>query len=173
MNENSFIGYEYKDVTVRRDMEALYTDSFPSFGWQPEGRMASLSPGTAVTLKFKRNRRIANKAELTRLQREFERHISEIEKLEDSKMIMPSAAAYSVGIIGTALMAGSVFAVTAAHPIVPLCIVLAIPGFIGWVIPYFLFNRMKQKRTSEAMPLIDSKYDAIYEICDKACRLSA
>ena len=169
---NSFIGYEYKDVTVRRDMEALYADSFPSFGWQPEGRTVSLSPVTTVTLKFKRNRRIANKAELTRLQREFERHISELEKLEDSKMTVPSAAAYAVGIIGTALMAGSVFAITAANPIIPLSIVLAVPGFTGWVLPYFLFNRLKQKKTSEAMPLIDSKYDAIYELCDEACRLS-
>ena len=165
MQENNFIAYEYKDVTVRRDMEALYLDSFPSFGWLPEGRTASLSP-SAVTLKFKRNRKITNKAELARLQREFDSHLEEIEKLENSKIIAPSAVAYTVGIVGTAFMAGSVFSYLAG--MIALCIILAVPAFVGWVVPYFAFLRIKKSKSDKAAPLIDCKYDAIYETCEKA-----
>jgi len=169
--KSNFIAYEYKDVTVRRDMEALYADSLPSFGWKLEGTSPALSIST-VNLKFKRNRRITNKAELTRLQREFENHMSEIEKLEDSKMIAPSAVAYGIGIVGAAFMAGSVFAITAATPLIPLCIILAVPGFIGWILPYFLFKKIKQSKTEKVSPLIDRQYDAIYETCEKANRLA-
>lgn len=42
----------------------------------------------SVTLKFKRNRKICNKAELTRLQRNFDACIAEIQSLKTSKRIM-------------------------------------------------------------------------------------
>jgi len=30
----SFVAYEYKEVTTTRDMENLYADGYQSFGWQ-------------------------------------------------------------------------------------------------------------------------------------------
>ena len=163
--ENNFIAYEYKDVAVRRDMEALYADSFPSFGWKLEARSPSIGL-TTVNLKFKRDRRITNKAELARLQREYESNIEEIEKLENSKLIAPSAIAYGVGIIGTAFMAGSVFSYLGS--MVALCIILAIPAFAGWIVPYFAYKKITKSKADKVAPLIDGKYDAIYETCEKA-----
>lgn len=32
--ENGFIGYEYMEVAADRQMEAVYADSYPSFGWR-------------------------------------------------------------------------------------------------------------------------------------------
>ena len=164
-NENSFIAYEYKEVTVHRGIETLYADGYPSFGWKLDGTGLAMNL-TSVNLKFKRDRRIQNKNELTKLQREFEAQAKNIEKLEDSKMIAPSVVAYSVGIVGTALMAGSVFAFLAS--MIPLCIILAIPAFIGWVVPYFAFLKVKQTKESKVTPIIDQQYDAIYELCEKA-----
>lgn len=31
-NEANFIGYEYKDVTVKRKMESVYIDGYTNFG---------------------------------------------------------------------------------------------------------------------------------------------
>ena len=31
--ENKFVGYEYKKVSVRNEMESLWIDSYESFGW--------------------------------------------------------------------------------------------------------------------------------------------
>ena len=169
-NENNFIAYEYKDVSIRRGMETLYADGYPSFGWKLDATGPSLSL-TNVNLKFKRNRRLQNKAELTRLQREFESKAHEIEKLEESKAIAPSVVAYGVGIAGTAFMAGSVFAFLAS--MIPLCIILAVPAFAGWIIPYFAFNRVKRNKEEKVAPMIDRQYDAIYEVCEQGSRLLA
>ena len=76
-----------------------------------------------------------------------------------------------MGILGTAFMAGSTFAVTADPPQILLCIILAIPGFLGWIFPYFLYTRSVRKQTEKITPLIEEKYDEIYEICEKGNKL--
>lgn len=109
--------------------------------------------------------------ELTRLQRNFEACVSEIEALEKSKTSSATMYALSLAMIGTAFMAGSVFAVTASPPHIILCILLAIPGFLGWILPYFLYKRIVGKQTEKLTPLIEKKYDEIYEICEKGNKL--
>lgn len=81
-----------------------------------------------ITIRLKRDRRIINKTELTRLQRNFEAYVTEIEHLEKEKTSFPTIRAITMGIVGTAFMAGSTFAVTAEPPQILLCIILAIPG---------------------------------------------
>ena len=173
MNNNAqngdFVGYEYKELTVKRDMEGVYADGYPNFGWQLEGSSTSLR---AVNLKFKRDRKIRNKAELTRLQRQFESNIMEIERLAQSKTSAASTTAFIIGFIGTAFMAGATFAFIYAE-MIPLMIALAVPGFIGWFIPYQLYNKIRSKKTTAITPLIEQQYDAIYEVCGKAHGLLA
>jgi len=166
-----FVGYEYKEVAVSRNMEGVYADAYPSFGWTLDGSSNSAISISTVNLKFKRDRKIRNKAELTRLQRQFESNAREIETLEQSKTTKASIVAFTIGLLGTALMTGSVFAVLAN--MVPLCIILAVPAFVGWVLPYLSFNKLKAKRTEVVTPLIDQQYDAIYDACQKAHGLLA
>lgn len=166
-NTNGFIGYEYKDITVKRGRESVYADGYANFGWALESTTIPIQNIGSVTMKFKRDRKIRNKAELSRLQRQFESDIVEIEGLESSKTI----GAYSIGIIGVAFIAGSVFAYNAG--LVPLSIILAIPGFIAWIIPYFSYLSFRKKKTEQTAPLIDQKYDEIYEACKKANGLLA
>ena len=167
-NDNNFVAFEYKEINVRRSMETVYADAYPSFGWQLEGAAPSLSVDT-TTLKFKRNRKIPNKTEITKLQREFENQTREIEKLEDSKAIAPSVVAFGIGIIGIAFLAGAIFSYLAN--MLPLCIVLGIPAFIGWVVPYFAYRKVARKKTEKVTPVIDRQYDAVYEVCEKASKL--
>ena len=165
-NGEGFIGYEYKEVAVNRDIKGVYADAYPNFGWALEGSSTSVIGISTVNLKFKRDRKIRNKAELTWLQRQFESNVREIEKLEQSKTMTASIVAYTIGLVGTAFMAGSVFAVLAN--MIPLCVILAIPAFLGWVLPYINFNKLRAKRTEAVTPLIDQQYDAIYDVCEKA-----
>lgn len=165
-NENGFIGYEYKDVTVNRAMESVVADGYQNFGWVLEGTDTPIGGVNSVILKFKRDRKIRNKSEITRLQRQFDACVDEIGTLERSKVIGASAVAYAIGVFGTAFMAGSVFAFLAE--MLPLCIVLAIPAFVGWVIPYFCYVRINKKKTEQITPFIDGKYDEIYSVCEKA-----
>lgn len=171
MDEKNFVGYEYREINVKRSLVSIYADGYENFGWKLEGTAEQLGKLTmdSITLRFKRDRKIRNKTELTRLQRNFDACVQEIITLEASKGTKASAVAYIVGIIGTAFMAGSVFAVTADR-IVP-CIILAIPAFIGWILPCFLFKSIEKKKIAYVTPLIDKKYDEIYTVCEKANNL--
>ena len=157
-------------------------DGYENFGWQVDtnvsGTLQAKSKGTSqtavsdkVVIRLKRDRRIINKAELTRLQRNFEACVREIAQLEKSKTSKSSAAAIAVGVAGTVFMAGATFAVTASPPHIALCIILAVPGFAGWILPYFLYRHMEKEKIEELTPLIEEKYDEIYEICEKGNRL--
>ncbi len=121
---------------------------------------------------LKRNRKIINKAELTRLQRNLEDCLRQVNELEASKTRKATIVSIAIGIIGTMFMTGSVFAVTAEPPIIWLCVLLAIPAFVGWITPYFCFTKMVHKRIAVVTPLIEEKYDEVHEICEKANKLS-
>lgn len=176
MSENKFIGYEYRTISVPKDKASVYLDGYQNFGWEPEGgEEAAAANGQSVlpsvssmtTLRFKRDRKIRNKAELTRLQRQFDACVEEIVNLERSKTTKAMIVSLSVGVIGCAFMAGSVFAVTAAIPQVVLSAVLAVPGFVCWILPFFLHQNLRTKRTAVVNPLVDKKYDEIYDVCEK------
>ena len=164
--EDSYIGYEYKEVNVPREMEPVYVDGYASFGWQKESCNALSTGQETVNLKFKRNRKLRNKAELTRLQRQFEECATEIISLEHAKTMGASIAAYAVGLIGTAFMAGSVFAYIGG--LVIASVLLAIPALLGWIIPYFAYCAIKKNKTARLAPIIDQKYDEIYASGEKA-----
>ena len=168
--EKNFVGYEYQSVTVSRDLENLYSDGYRNFGWSLEGASGNRMGVLSVTMKFKRDRRIRNKAELTRLQRQFDACITEICGMEKSKFSSASMVAFSIGVAGCAFLAGATFAFLAS--MIPLCIILAIPGFVGWILPYFCYNNTFAKKSRSLAPLIDGKFDEIYEICEKANGLS-
>ncbi len=171
-NRERFVGYEYKEVTIKKNYVSLYIDSYENFGWIFEKEKASLQKVGSQVLEFKRDRMIRNKAELTRLQRQFDSIIEEIEYLERNKTLKASVIAYILGVIGCAFIAASVFAITYALNI-PLMIVLSVPGFICWMLSYILYVRIKMYRTQEIAPLIEDKYDKAYEVTKRASALIA
>ena len=168
---NSFVGYEYKEISADSEKASMFLDGYMSFGWTADENIQPSRVLGRVSIKLKRDRKIMNKAELTRLQRHFEACMSEIDEMEFSKTQSATIWAIAIGIIGAAFMAGSVFAVTAAPPMIALCVILGIPGFIGWALPYFVFKKMVQQRVEKITPLIEQKYDEIYEICEKGSKL--
>lgn len=166
----NFVGYEYKEMVTDSSRLSFLLDGYESFGWEEDGSLTESVQQRAV-LRMKRNRKIVNKVELTRLERNFEACVDEIEKLEKAKTSAAAMYAIMLGIIGTAFMAGSTFAVTAQPPHYILCILLAVPGFLGWIFPYFLYKKIAGKQKEKILPLIEAKYDEIYEICEKGNKL--
>ena len=162
-----YVGYDYKTITTDIEKTSMYLDAYENFGWIPDDSVQIGQDGVTVALKLKRDRKILNKTELTRLQKHFEACMDEITTLENSKTLTATMYSIAVGLIGTAFMAGSVFAVTHEPPMIPLCVILGIPGIIGWTFPYYFFKLFSKKRTAEVTPLIEQKYDEIHEICEK------
>lgn len=165
--KRDFVGYEYKEIASDSSNLFFLIDGYENFGWELNENQIS----EKKTIQLKRNRKIINKQELTRLQRNFESCMDEIEKLEKAKTSAATIYALILGFIGTAFIAGSVFAVTAEPPHIFLCILSAIPGFAGWITPYFVYQRTAVKRTERLTPLIERKYNEIYEICERGNRL--
>ena len=162
-----FVGYEYKEITGPDSRVSQYLDCYECFGWQADGNLPAGSRMGQTTIRMKRDRKIVNKMELTRLQRHFEACAKEIQTLEKSKTFAASIWALVVGIIGTAFMAGATFAVTHEPPMILPCILLAVPGFLGWILPYFLYRRVAVGQAKKLQPVIEAKEEEIYAICEK------
>ena len=174
-DEKKFISYDYKEVEAERNMIPFLRDGYENFGWETEEKVSESkthpNQNQKSILQMKRNRKIMNKPELQRLQSHFEACVKDVKALEKSKESKATMISLIVGIVGTAFMAGSVFAITAESPLIVLGIVLAIPGFIGWILPYFLYKRIREKQAQMINQLIEKKYDEIYEICEKGNKL--
>lgn len=168
--QKSFVGYEYKEIAAEDSMASFLLDGYENFGWELDENFTAEGRGGKV-IRLKRNRKILNKMELTRLQRNFEACVNEIQTMEKNKTSKATVYALICGIIATAFMAGSTFAVTAQPPHIVLCIILAVPGLIGWILPYFLYKKTVGKETEKMTLLIEEKYDEIYEICEKGNKL--
>lgn len=170
MSDNTrpnFTAYEYKELTVRSDKASLYLDCYESFGWKPDENFPPQESKDRMTLRLKRDRKLVNHIELTRLQRNFEASMEEIIALEHSKTSTATIWALCIALMGTAFMAGSVFAITAAPPHVVLCILLAVPGFAGWIAPFFVYRIIRDKKTRQVNPFIEEKIEEIYGMCEK------
>lgn len=172
MTYNKYAGYDYKEVNTDSKYVSMYLDGYENFGWkQDEKRNMTVSDSGRTTLHLKRERKIMNKPELTRLQHQYEDCLHQIDLLEKSKSSKATAYAIGIGVIGTAFMAGAVFAVTAVTPMIILCIILAIPGFAGWIAPYFVYKAMCEKRIPVVNPMLEDKYDEMDQVCEKGRHL--
>lgn len=163
----SFVGYEYKEIPASGERASFCLDGYQSFGWVPDARTAEQGNRGKGKLVLKRNRKLVNKAELTRLQRHFEACLRELDELERSRTANASLCAILLGLLGTGFLAGATFAVVGDTPNILLCVALAIPGFLGWIFPWFLYRAMVRRRARVVDQLMERKYDEIDTVCRK------
>ena len=167
--------YDYLSYDVKKEMENVYIDIFKNLGWEFIGsEIGILNTGININTKlnFKRDRKIAHKTELNSIKTEIEQCFFNIEKLTKNKYILPSIYAYSIGILGTILVALSVFAVTGYLNLnMIFSTLLGIIGIALWIPPYFLYKNVLKEQDLKARPLIDNEYDKIDELCNKANKL--
>ena len=166
-----FVGYDYKEIPVDGESAAFRLDCYQNFGWEVDDRVSESARRKKGKLVLRRDRKIVNKMELTRLQRHFEACIHELEELERSRTSGATICAILVGLVGTGFLAGATFAATHQPPMIVLTILLAIPGFLGWILPYFLYRAMVRRRARVVDELMEKKYDEICEICEKGHQL--
>lgn len=169
---NSFVAYEYANIAARRSAESLYRDCYRSFGWEPaDGRGEYLTNPEMVSLKMKRDRRINNRSEVTNLQHRCESALENIDHLERQKITSAISTAIALGVAGTVFMALATFCYL--WGLIPLMVILAIPGFILWGVAYFAYNKVKKNKAAWNAPLIDAQYDIVYDTCEQAAALLA
>lgn len=171
MSPTDFVAYEYVTTRVDRALEALHKDTYRNLGWIEDGYGATLPGRGVVELKFKRDRRVRERAALLGLQREADAAIASISALERSRTSVAMTVSIIVGIVGSAFLAGSVFTLQ-ADLLIP-SVVLGAVGLIGWVLGYFLYGRVRERRSRRLAPLIERQYENAYDAAERAARLLA
>jgi hypothetical protein len=100
------------------------------------------------------------------LQRKCQSALENIDRLERSKGVAAFTVAMVIGIIGCALLAGSVFAAGAESWV--LCFVLGIPGLLVCLVGYLAHSRIYSRKSRSVAPLIDREYEVVYETSEQA-----
>lgn len=178
-----FIAYDYLKLEVLPDLEQLYVDCYQSFGWELtkvsektidqdyyiNGRTFIEKP--LVTLKFKRNRKIKNKVELLKLQKNMEEAFKKIEKLNKEPELISTIYSVSLGVIGLLFIIFFILSLTSQNPLYILGIINGIIGIAGLILAYFMYNKKRKEIQAKNEILIEEQYNIIYENCEKANNL--
>lgn len=166
MCEKKFTMYEYMEVKINQNLASLCKDCYQELGWNITDTHSGVD---TVTLKLARDRKIPNRSSLCELQRTCEDAFIAIERLEKRMLAKPIGGSLGIGLLGTALTAVSVFAVTGYLP--RFCAVLAIFGFLAWAAAYPLYRKFLRESNAKFAPLMEQHFDIIYDACEKAGQL--
>lgn len=154
-----FVGYEYTSVRVSAAHESMVVDGYRNFGWLPDGSRNGM-------LRFKRDRSLLNKTELTRLQRQFDSHLRELDSLEKAPGYKSSLIGWCVGLLGCVFLGGATFSYLGGFMV--LMVVLAVPGFLCWLGAAPIANKIRRVVEVCNEPTIDHLYDMNYDVCRRA-----
>lgn len=86
-----------------------------------------------------------------------------------TKGMTAAIAASAVSLLGTAFLGISTFAYLAG--MTPVFLIAAVPGFLGWIFPFFLYQKMKASRERAIAPKIEEQHETIYGICKSGSEL--
>lgn len=166
-----FIAYEYREITVFKKDAERYADGFENFGWQCDDVKEDPQANAIVTLHMKRDRKLINHMELTRLQSQFECCMAETVKLEGLGKERGTIAALMVGLTGFLLMLGAYLVAATFEPAVWLSILIGILGIALCALAIPAYRRVTQTQTEKIKPYLFAKQDEISMVCEKGYKL--
>lgn len=167
------VTYEYLSLNIKDDLEPMYIDFYESLGWisintgKRDYYINSDPKKNLINIKFKRNRRIQNKEELNKLQKQMEEIMSNIEKIEKRPNTKATIYAMIVGIIGLGFMALALGASTGESMRIVPTVIFSVLTILCWSIPPFLYKEIVKKETEKIKVEIDKEHEKIYDICEK------
>jgi hypothetical protein len=195
-NNNNFIAYEYKNITVKQDDVTIYVDCLSNFGWvlvdEHEQKFQPVIPSGAavytqvvnavapdhtnegletVALKFKRDRNINNRLEVNRLESRCVDALSSINGMERKSNAYTMGISLGTGIIGTVILAGAIHCFKSSNIVAG--VLLAVLGFAGWGIGFFANSKVKQKKSVQTEPMVQEQLEIAYSACEQAHALLA
>ena len=165
--------YDYKTIKVKREIEALVSDTYENLGWELTNTSSVEGSLFYINLSFKRDRKINNKVELLKLQEKADNVIANIENFQSKKKNAGLTEALSTGIVGALTFGGGM----------SMCMVLSGIGFmlggiaIGLVgagicaLAYPIFKKVNKRKTTQIQPILETEYDKLADICEEAGKL--
>lgn len=172
MKERKFVIYEYRTRTVRTKDRAKETDCAEAFGWEEAETEPSIGDNCVIT--FRRDRKIAHKAELTRLEKRADEARATLRALEKSKTRFANAFSWIFGVVAVLVAGGGMSLVMTTEGGVKAMIAGIILGVVGIAmccVNYPIYNRIVLKKTREVSPAIDSGEEALANILEQGDEL--
>lgn len=157
---------EYLEVLINPKIAQLCRQCYETLGWE------IISSTTGINLdilRMKRSKKIKNRVELCKLQRECEDALIKLEQLEKIKNSKEKRTAIMSSLIGVTFLIGTV--ITYSFNIYFVSIVFAALGIVGWGIAFLLYKRYILKNENKIKQEINESYDIIYQVCEKAKQL--
>ncbi|MFC4224329.1 hypothetical protein [Lysinibacter cavernae] len=161
--------YEYLTVKALRHNELELADTYRSFGWTLEQSDAAGVGSPTIFLRFKRDRHIKNRPMIDDLQRTATTALNAAEELDRTKTRKAMLVALSTGLLGTVLLAVSVFLLIGSATF--LSWVLGIFGLIFWALSPLLYRQVATKSAQSAGPKIAKQRDVAYGAMENSIRL--
>lgn len=173
--EKDVITYDYKTISAKREMETMTIDAYENLGWEFVGSSVSGGAIFHVNLSFKRDRKIANKQNLLKLQEKIDSTLQNIEVLQNKKKTIGTIPALCVGVTGTLIFGGGMSMVMTLGVSSGIAvgwlvggIILGIVGLgvalLGWPI----YKRTKRKGLAKIEPILENEYNKLADICEEA-----
>lgn len=166
------VSYDYKTIRVRRQLEVMVADVYEALGWEMVGSSVSQGGIYHVNLSFKRDRKVANKTDLVKLQEKVDAIIINIEVLMSKKRWAGMSAGVTTGTVGALTLGGGMamvmeLGVDAAAWMIG-GIALGVVGigicFLGWLIGV----KVKASKGNKLSTMLDQEYNKLADICDEA-----
>ncbi len=166
--------YDYKTIRVKREMETLTADIYENLGWELTNTSSVESSLFSVSLSFKRNRKIENKNELLKLQTKVDNTLATIENLQKKKKNAGFGASLTTGIIGTLIFGGGLSMTMLLKGLGAIIggSALGIFGAGVCALAYPIFKKINKKVNEKLMPIIDSEYDKLSDLCEEASKIA-
>ncbi len=147
-------------IRVDRGLQGLYRDTYERLGWTVDVRVRTLPGAPAVRITMSRVRAsIPRPPDGGHAERTAVKALAELSRLEAATAAAAQAAFAAAATIGTALLAGTVFAVLATHWL--LSVPLAALGVLGWAYAGTARRLVRARRSAELAPLVDRQYEVI------------
>ena len=178
-----FVVYDYLSIDVNPEQEQLYVDCYQNFGWEFVSSSGNnlnqdyyvnnpnINQISLVKIKFKRDRKIKNKAELLILQKKMESTLKKNEKLTKEPEMISTMYSMIIGVIGLLFFVFGVLSYIASNPLYILAVLNGIIGIIGFAAAFLINGKVKKQKQEENEVLIEKEYDLISEYCEKANKL--
>lgn len=172
INENA-ITFDYKTIKVKREMETIICDTYENLGWELTSSNSSEGSPFYVNLSFKRNRKIAKKVELLKLQEKVDSILANIENIQQKKKTAGVPEGITIGVIGTLVFGGGLSMAMVLQSVSYIIggsilgLVGISIGFLGW----FVHNKIKKKKVHKLQPILESEFDKLSDICEEANKM--
>ncbi|HBB44513.1 MAG TPA: hypothetical protein DCZ34_00075 [Clostridiales bacterium] len=169
----NIISYDYKTIKVKRSVETLVCDTYENLGWQLTNTSSVEGSIFYINLSFKRDRKIANKIELLKLQDKADTAIATIDNLQNKKKNAGMAESLSVGTIGALVFGGGMSMSMLLKGVGFMIggIALGLAGIAICALAYPLFKKVNKKKNTQIDPLLESEFDKLADIAEQASKL--